>query len=325
METVRLTEEIVMSLKGNGGAANRLDRSQVPSPAGGQQRIAAEGAEGQEAEGAEGQEAEGAEGQEAEGAEGQEAEGAEGQEAEGAEGQEAEGAEGQEAEGAEGQEAEDLGITDPGLKLRIAKRIGKEVAKTKALKQQLDEIGGKLAAAEDRLKNAQFIDKKTGLPFPSEYLSEQEVAQVTRQQKLENLEEFCLAHLAEGYQGDGSANDPGYTPQQLQATLARTTRELRQNQFNVFSIIQRAQTKFEEDLRIAKRTRGPDGKPIRRESSLPPRRPALPKLPGATRTASPPSQDGRRQAPGFNQKAVLDNPTREEFEKQLEQMNNLSG
>jgi hypothetical protein len=206
-------------------------------------------------------------------------------------------AEGEPGEGDDGEgepeETEDplLSALPEKVQRKIEKRIGKVVKQREAAKAAQAEAERKAQAAEDKLKNANFSDPETGLPFPSELVAADEVKVLKEHQELKDWKRFLKPKRHEGYT-DGGGRE--FTAAQVEARLDEIDDRLEAIGTRAMTIRQRAEAEFAEVLALGREAlkqkragkggkptvtkpgAGKDGKPLSRLDTLLKRKPAAP-------------------------------------------------
>jgi len=109
---------------------------------------------------------------------------------------------------------ENAGLSDE-LKAKIQKRIDKEIAKRKALEE-------KLASQQTELEGI----RKAAPGKPTPVFEARDAGEIReRQEKLLNWKAWLIENI-EGYEGDGTANDPSYAAKEIRKRLAEVESEL---------------------------------------------------------------------------------------------------
>lgn len=132
---------------------------------------------------------------------------------------------------------------------KIEKRIGKVVKQREAAKTQAAQAEQKALAAEEKLKNANFQDPETGLPFPSDLVAADEVKVLKEHQELKDWKRFLKPKRHEGYT-DASGRE--FTAAQVEARLDEIDDRLEAIAPKALTIRQRAEAEFAEVLALGR-------------------------------------------------------------------------
>jgi hypothetical protein len=164
------------------------------------------------------------------------------------------------------------------LQEQFDKRIGKVVAREKSKTEAAE---ARATAAEEKLKNAAFTDPVTGLPFPSDYVSAEEVQTLKKVAELKAAKKVLRPYRHEGYTEDGSGKT--ITAGEVEARLDEIEEEIEAILPKATTIRARAQEQFAADMKELRELRkqkaaGTPGKtptaaPMKPAASKPPMAP----------------------------------------------------
>lgn len=152
-----------------------------------------------------------------------------------------------------GDETEPIEGLDPKTQEAINKRIGKEVAKRKALATELEELKGKLAGQSTT--DETFVKEAVALGIHPDYLTKNELAVVKQDQELSEAAKWLFDHW-EGYEGTaGNPNDPPFTAAEIRARYHSTQNELYRIKARAYAIQDRVAKEMQADLAEVRKRR----------------------------------------------------------------------
>jgi hypothetical protein len=157
-----------------------------------------------------------------------------------------------------GDETEPIAGLDPAIQESINKRIGKEIAKRKALETELAQLKGNVAAPSTT--DEAFVKEAVAMGIHPDYLTKDELAVVKQDQELSEASKWLLDHW-DGYEGTaGNQNDPAFTASEIRARYHSTQNELSRIKARAYAIQDRVAQEMQNDLAEVRKRRSEKSK-----------------------------------------------------------------